>query len=52
MECCARAMKDAQLNISDINTVLMVGGSTRVPFVKQKVADFFAQPVNDSVNPD
>ena len=52
MDCCARAMKDAQLNISDINTVLMVGGSTRVPFVKQKVADFFAQPVNDSVNPD
>jgi len=52
MECCERAMKDAQLNISDINTVLMVGGSTRVPFVKQKVADFFAQPVNDSVNPD
>jgi molecular chaperone HscA len=45
-------MKDAHLNISDINTVLMVGGSTRVPFVKQKVADFFAQPVNDSVNPD
>jgi molecular chaperone HscA len=52
MDCCALAMKDAQLNISDINTVLMVGGSTRVPFVKQKVADFFAQPVNDSVNPD
>ena len=52
MECCKLAMKDAALNIADINTVLMVGGSTRVPLVKKTVATFFNQAVNDSVNPD
>ena len=52
MDCCARAMKDAGLQITDINTVLMVGGSTRVPLVKKSVATFFNQEVNDSVNPD
>ncbi len=52
MDCCSNAMRDAGLQVSDINTVLMVGGSTRVPLVKQMVADFFQQAVNDSVNPD
>ncbi len=52
MDCCMNAMKDAGLQVSDINTVLMVGGSTRVPLVKQTVAKFFNQEVNDSVNPD
>ena len=52
MDCCVNAMKDAGLQVSDINTVLMVGGSTRVPLVKQTVAKFFNQEVNDSVNPD
>jgi len=52
MDCCRLAMKDAALNISDINTVLMVGGSTRVPLVKKTVSAFFNQAVNDSVNPD
>ncbi len=52
MECCAKAMKDAGLKVADINTVLMVGGSTRVPLVKNTVAAFFNQPVNDTVNPD
>jgi molecular chaperone HscA len=52
MECCAKAMKDAGLNVSDINTVLMVGGSTRVPLVKNTVSKYFNQVVNDTVNPD
>ena len=52
MECCAKAMKDAGLKVADINTVLMVGGSTRVPFVKYTVSKYFNQVVNDSVNPD
>ncbi|TAF97757.1 MAG: heat-shock protein Hsp70, partial [Bacteroidetes bacterium] len=43
---------DAGLTIADVNTVLMVGGSTRVPLVKQQVAQFFEKAVNDSVNPD
>ena len=52
MDCCSNAMRDAGLQVSDIHTVLMVGGSTRVPMVKKMVADFFQQAVNDSVNPD
>jgi molecular chaperone HscA len=52
MDCCVNAMKDAGLQVSDINTVLMVGGSTRVPLVKKTVGKFFNQEVNDSVNPD
>ena len=52
MDCCLNAMKDAGLQVSDINTVLMVGGSTRVPLVKKTVGQYFNQAVNDSVNPD
>jgi molecular chaperone HscA len=52
MDCCVNAMKDAGLQVADINTVLMVGGSTRVPLVKKTVGAFFNQEVNDSVNPD
>ena len=52
IDCCTNAMNDAGLKVSDINTVLMVGGSTRVPLVKKTVAQFFDQEVNDSVNPD
>ncbi len=52
MDCCSKAMKDAGLKVADINTVLMVGGSTRVPLVKNTVSKYFNQAVNDSVNPD
>lgn len=52
LQSCQSALKDAGLTINDVNTVLMVGGSTRVPFVKEQVAKFFNQSVNDSVNPD
>jgi molecular chaperone HscA len=52
MECCTNAMRDAGLKVTAINTVLMVGGSTRVPLVKEMVSAFFNQAVNDSVNPD
>jgi molecular chaperone HscA len=49
---CRNALKDASLTIKDIDTVVMVGGSTRVPLVKESVSRFFGQAVNDSVNPD
>ena len=52
IDCCKLAMADAAIDIASINTVLMVGGSTRVPLVKKSVATFYNQPVNDSVNPD
>lgn len=50
--CCKNALKDAGLKTSDIETVVMVGGSTRVPLVKNSVSEFFGRLVNDSVNPD
>ena len=52
IQCCEKAMQDAGLTVAAIDTVLMVGGSTRVPFVKSTVSEFFKQEVNDSVNPD
>jgi molecular chaperone HscA len=52
IHCCEKAMQDAGLTVSSIDTVLMVGGSTRVPLVKSTVSTFFEQAVNDSVNPD
>ena len=52
IECCKDALKDAGLHKNEIDVIVMVGGSTRVPLVKQSVSDFFGKPVNDSVNPD
>lgn len=49
---CKAALKDAGLGIKEINSVVMVGGSTRVPLVKKSVSEFFGKEVNDSVNPD
>ena len=50
--CCKNALKDAELKSKDIDVIVMVGGSTRVPLVKKSVSNFFGKPVNDSVNPD
>lgn len=50
--CCKRAVSDAKLSVDDISSIVMVGGSTRVPAVKNAVSTFFGKPVNDSVNPD
>lgn len=52
IECCSKALADAGLQVADIDSVIMVGGSTRVPLVKEKVSAYFNRPVNDSVNPD
>ncbi len=52
LESCKSALKDAALEISEIDTILLVGGSTRVPLVKETLAEFFKKPINDSVNPD
>ncbi len=49
---CKNALEDAQLSINEIDEVIMVGGSTRIPLVKNTVAAFFKKPVNDSINPD
>ena len=49
---CRNAIEDAQVKVQEIETVVMVGGSTRVPAVIKAVSDFFGRPVNNSVNPD
>ncbi|HTF57665.1 MAG TPA: molecular chaperone DnaK [Planctomycetota bacterium] len=46
------ALADAKLKPSDINEVVLVGGSTRIPMVQKLVKDFFGREPNRSVNPD
>lgn len=52
LDCCRQALKDASLGIGDIDEVVMVGGSTRVPMVKESVSNYFNREVNDTLNPD
>lgn len=49
---CESALKDAGLNKSDIDEVIMVGGSTRIPKIQQVVEEFFGKKPNKGVNPD
>jgi molecular chaperone DnaK len=49
---CKRALSDAKLSPDDINEVVLVGGSTRIPRVRQIAKDLFAKEPNKSVNPD
>lgn len=52
LEPCKRALADANLKPSDINEVILVGGSTRIPAIQQKVQDFFGRTPSKGVNPD
>lgn len=52
LEPCKKAMADAKLSASQIEEVILVGGSTRIPKVQQLVKDFFGKEPNKSVNPD
>jgi Fe-S protein assembly chaperone HscA len=49
---CRNALKDADIKTTEIDEVIMVGGSTRTDLVKKKVSKFFGKPVNDTINPD
>ena len=49
---CRRALQDSTLAAADLDAVLLVGGSTRVPLVYDSVSEFFGQPANNSLNPD
>ncbi len=51
-EPCRKALTDAKLSSSDIDEVLLVGGSTRIPKVQQIVQDIFGKTPNKSLNPD
>jgi len=52
IDSCRNALKDAGLSVNDINAVVMVGGSTRVPLVKESVKAFFGRELYDQLNPD
>jgi molecular chaperone DnaK len=49
---CADALKDAGLSKNDIDEVILVGGSTRIPKIQQVVEEFFGRKPNKGVNPD
>ena len=49
---CEQALKDAGINASAIDEVILVGGSTRIPKVQELVEKFFGKKPNKSVNPD
>ena len=51
-EPCLNALKDAGLSASDINEVLLVGGSTRIPVVQELVKNVFNKEPGKGVNPD
>ena len=52
IEPCRIALKDSGLSVSDINEVLLVGGSTRIPAIQQLVEKFFGRVPSKGVNPD
>lgn len=49
---CRRAVRDADIDIGEVTDVVMVGGSTRVPFVRMRVADYFGKEPLTSIDPD
>ncbi|MDP3463493.1 MAG: molecular chaperone DnaK [Bacteroidales bacterium] len=52
IEPCRKALQDAGLTAQDINEVILVGGSTRIPAIQQIVRDFFGKEPSKGVNPD
>ena len=52
LEPCKKAMKDAGMTVSDIDEVILVGGSTRMPVIQKLVEDFFKKVPSKGVNPD
>lgn len=52
LEPCQKALKDAGLSTSDIDEIILVGGSTRIPKIQEVVEKFFGKKPNKGVNPD
>lgn len=52
LEPCRQALKDARLTAADIDEVILVGGSTRIPKIQEVVEQFFGKKPNRTVNPD
>ncbi len=52
LEPCRKALKDAGIEAKDLDEVILVGGSTRIPKIQEVVERFFGKKLNKSVNPD
>ncbi len=52
IEACQKAVADAEVSLDEIDHVIMVGGSTRTPLVRQEVKRFFGKELNLSLDPD
>jgi Fe-S protein assembly chaperone HscA len=52
LSCCARALRDAAVTTREIEEVVLVGGTTRTPFVRAEVARFFGRSPHCELNPD
>ncbi len=49
---CRQALLDANLTVGEIDEIVLVGGSSRIPRVKEAMREFFGRPLNQSLNPD
>jgi Fe-S protein assembly chaperone HscA len=52
IEKCHSALKDAGITTKQVDEIVMVGGSTRIPYVRKRVAEFFGKPPHTELNPD
>ncbi|MBL0927420.1 MAG: Hsp70 family protein [Phycisphaerales bacterium] len=52
LECCSRALRDARLKPGEVDRVVMVGGSTRIPLVRRRVGELFGAEPYTALNPD
>lgn len=52
IEICKKALSSAKLKIDEIDEILLVGGTTRIPLVQKKVKNFFGKEPNKKINPD
>ena len=52
LEICRQTFESANLSISDINDIIMVGGMTRMPLIRRRAAEWFGRAPNTSINPD
>lgn len=52
LNCCKIALNDAKIKLKNINNIILVGGSTHIPFIKQKVEIFFQQTPLSTLNPE
>lgn len=52
IDSCKKALKDAEVSLDDIDELILVGGSTRMPYVQKSVETFFNKKANNSIDPD